>query len=232
VYYDKRNIKMVLEYCDGGSLQSYLKVAYCNKLDEKEAAQITVIIANALAHMHEHGVVHRDLKPANILCTKQGCWKVSDFGLSSYLEVPKEEHEMDTQCGTPSYVAPEVLTGDYDYRVDYWSLGVTLHLMLTGHLPFVDQNVPKLLHRIKQGRWSHHHASWHKLSDDAKSCVQGLLCQDREKRLLWKALRTSQWIRGFVDVEQVLENQKEMSQAERQPSEKQPEEEEKEENNK
>ncbi|KAI1786986.1 Pkinase-domain-containing protein [Ganoderma leucocontextum] len=130
------SISIVLEYVSGGDLNTYV-----NKRDivfEIEAQGITYQICEALVYIHSMGVVHRDLKPENVLLTedKPPVVKVADFGLAKVMD---SLSIMQTKCGTPAYVAPEVLDQDpdgYDYVVDSWSLGVLVFEMLTKCHPF------------------------------------------------------------------------------------------------
>jgi serine/threonine protein kinase len=90
-------------------------------------------IIKAIAHCHAQGVIHRDIKAENIMINDQGQVKLLDFGLSKNSEVCKDREI----CGTPYYMAPEMILGDpYDTKVDVWSLGVMLYYTVSGHLPF------------------------------------------------------------------------------------------------
>ncbi|PIL30297.1 transporter [Ganoderma sinense ZZ0214-1] len=128
------SISIVLEYVDGGDLN-----AYVNKRDvvfEIEAQHITYQICEALIYIHSMGVVHRDLKPENVLLTQDSppVVKVADFGLAKVMDSLSIMH---TKCGTPGFVAPEIMgTDGYDKAVDSWSLGVLVFVMLTKNHPF------------------------------------------------------------------------------------------------
>ncbi|ETO24149.1 calcium/calmodulin-dependent protein kinase-like protein, partial [Reticulomyxa filosa] len=125
VFENKRTVKIVLEICEGGDLFDQMLKEKDKRLEEHKAAWLICRIARALKYLHEHYVCHRDLKPENILFTKEGHVKISDFGLAHYLKLPPHLHIMHTCCGTPHYVAPEVLGSDeYGVQVDFWSLGV------------------------------------------------------------------------------------------------------------
>ncbi|ETO24606.1 hypothetical protein RFI_12551, partial [Reticulomyxa filosa] len=124
VFEDKKKVKIVLELCEGGDLFDQMLKMKDKRVEEDKAAWITCKLARALKYLHEHYVVHRDLKPENILFTKDGKIKITDFGLAHYLKLPAAFHSMHTCCGTPHYVAPEVLgSEEYGIEVDFWSLG-------------------------------------------------------------------------------------------------------------
>jgi serine/threonine protein kinase len=90
---------------------------------------------SALRHCNEKKIAHRDIKPENIMITKDGEVKLIDFGLSKQNK-SKYSNKLTTMVGTPYFVAPEVLEGNYSYACDVWSLGVLLYLILSGELPF------------------------------------------------------------------------------------------------
>jgi serine/threonine-protein kinase CHEK2 len=99
-----------------------------------------VPIFDAVLYCHERGIIHRDLKPENLLLTKkdidQAIVKISDFGLARHIN-PNKDDMATTTCGTPGYVAPEILDyGPYDHRCDFWSLGCVMFIMLSGMPPF------------------------------------------------------------------------------------------------
>lgn len=88
----------------------------------------------AINHCHANGIVHRDIKPENIMIGKDGNIKLIDFGLSKRSK--NKNQLLSTIAGTPYYMAPEVLDGEYNYHADIWSLGVLLYVLLSGYLPF------------------------------------------------------------------------------------------------
>jgi len=111
------------------------------KFSEHHAAEIMEQMLSAVKHLHIHGIVHRDLKPENFLLAtdeEDSEIKLIDFGLSK--RFTSEEHHMHTVVGTPFYVAPEVLKGDYNGQCDIWSLGVILYILLCGYPPFEGDN--------------------------------------------------------------------------------------------
>ena len=133
-------IFIVMEYLSGGDLGNHLQVKNFT-FTEKRASEIMFQIANGLNYLHSYGVLHRDLKPDNIMLSdssENATIKIMDFGLSKIL-APQER--VNDGFGTLSFVAPEVLIRQpYNKQIDIWSMGVILYYMLTGCLPFDDEN--------------------------------------------------------------------------------------------
>ncbi|CAI0431334.1 unnamed protein product [Linum tenue] len=136
----KTKIYFVIEYAKGGELFNKLAKG---RLKEDAARKYFQQLINAVEFCHGKGVYHRDLKPENLLLDGNGVLKVSDFGLSALVESKCQDGLLRTTCGTPSYVAPEVLHArGYDgAKADIWSCGVILYVMLAGYLPFHDANM-------------------------------------------------------------------------------------------
>uniref|UniRef100_A0A453J1U1 non-specific serine/threonine protein kinase n=1 Tax=Aegilops tauschii subsp. strangulata TaxID=200361 RepID=A0A453J1U1_AEGTS len=140
----KSKIYMVLEFVEGGEL--FDKIVNSGKLGEDEARRYFHQLINAVDYCHSRGVYHRDLKPENLLLDSYGALKVSDFGLSAFSPQTKEDGLLHTACGTPNYVAPEVLADKgYDgMAADVWSCGIILFVLMAGYLPFDDPNLMTL----------------------------------------------------------------------------------------
>jgi serine/threonine protein kinase len=139
-------IYIVLEFVTGGEL--FDRIVHKGRLEESESRKYFQQLVDAVAHCHCKGVYHRDLKPENLLLDTNGNLKVSDFGLSA---LPQEGVELlRTTCGTPNYVAPEVLSGQgYDgSAADIWSCGVILFVILAGYLPFSETDLPGLYRKV------------------------------------------------------------------------------------
>lgn len=101
---------------------------------EGEAAKIMKKLLRAISHCHASGVVHRDIKPENVMYGRDGEIKLIDFGLSK--SVQSKNTQLTTIAGTPYYMAPEVIDGEYNSQCDVWSLGVLMYVLLSGYLPF------------------------------------------------------------------------------------------------
>ncbi|KAK9093340.1 hypothetical protein Syun_028251 [Stephania yunnanensis] len=140
----KTKIYIVLEFVTGGEL--FDKIASNGRLKEDEARNYFQQLINAVDYCHSRGVYHRDLKPENLLLDSKGQLKVSDFGLSALPQQVREDGLLYTTCGTPNYVAPEVVNSKgYDgAKADLWSCGVILFVLMAGYLPFEDSNLMSL----------------------------------------------------------------------------------------
>jgi len=216
VFDDGRKVKMVLELCEGGDLFDQILSLPDRRFSEARAAGVALTIAKCLEYLHAHFVVHRDLKPENILFTKSGILKVTDFGLAHYLKLPPDLHIMHTCCGTPHYVAPEVLaSNEYTPKVDFWSLGVILYIMLSGYQPFNSNSIHAMYGMIVRGQYKFPSPHWDCVSEEAKECVSGLMCIDAEKRLNADRLSKHPWILKTVNMQE-LEVQEQKLMRERQ----------------
>jgi len=148
VYESEHNLFLVLEHVEGGELFDYLVSR--GRLPVSEALVFFQQIISAVDFCHHHYICHRDLKPENLLL--DGCKniKIADFGMAS---LQLRGSMLDTSCGSPHYASPEVVRGEkYDGRAaDVWSCGVILFALLTGCLPFDDEDIQKLLMKVKVG---------------------------------------------------------------------------------
>ena len=188
-------IYIVLEYANGGEL--FNTVIDTQPLDEKLAKLYFYQIVSAVQHMHRNQIVHRDLKLENILlCYRDNedvpsLVKVTDFGLSKLVS---QESFLKTVCGTKLYVAPEIIrlnidqfqgqcNEKYDMKVDMWSLGVILYVILTGSPPF-DENCPgkNLEEQICDGDFLFPSSQWAGVSFEAKDLVRHLLVVNSQIR--------------------------------------------------
>ncbi|KAL4368479.1 hypothetical protein GQ457_05G001100 [Hibiscus cannabinus] len=150
----KTKIYIVIEYVGGGEL--FDKIATRGRLKEDEARSYFQQLINAVDFCHGTGVFHRDLKPENLLLDSNGVLKISDFGLSALSQQVREDGLLHTACGTPNYVAPEVLKDNgYDGRAsDIWSCGVILFVLTAGYLPFDEPNLVCLYKKITKAEFT------------------------------------------------------------------------------
>jgi len=166
----------VLDYYTGGELFFHLKKK--RRFRENEAKLMVCEVGMALGHLHALDVIYRDLKPENILLDQKGHICLTDFGLSKDLGPTNEEAR--TFCGTPEYLAPEiVMNKGHGKAVDWWSLGILLYELTVGIPPFYSQNVHEMYQLIKQAPLRFPP----KLSHECKQLITGLLKRDPTKRL-------------------------------------------------
>ncbi|KAH7437633.1 hypothetical protein KP509_05G081700 [Ceratopteris richardii] len=146
----KKKVYMILEYVGGGEL--FDKIVEDGKLNENEARRYFQQLIHGVDYCHSRGVYHRDLKPENLLLDTKGNIKISDFGLSALSQQQWDDGLFHTTCGTPNYVAPEVMDGKgYEGApADLWSCGVILYVLLAGSLPFNDSNLSTLYQKIQK----------------------------------------------------------------------------------
>ena len=191
-------IFIIMEYCEGGDLFSYIEKRNY-KLPEPRAAEIIHKLSAAIYFIHSFGIVHRDLKPENILMTDstdKADIRLLDFGLSKIIGPGEKCTE---PYGTLSYVAPEVLIEKpYDQRVDLWSIGIITYLLLCGCLPFDDEHSEKEIARQTiHDPVPYHPSLWKKLSKESRDFVNKLLQKDPEKRMTIKQILEHEWIKKY-----------------------------------
>jgi calcium-dependent protein kinase len=134
---------------------------------------------SAISYMHSKGIAHRDLKPENLLLSslsEDAEIKIIDFGLSKKLRsCGIVEARRQSRVGTPLYVAPEVLNGQYSVECDNWSLGCIMYYLLCGENPFYSEDIDELIHLIKHSSVIFDQEEWNIVSMDAIQVVNGLL---------------------------------------------------------
>jgi serine/threonine protein kinase len=171
-FHDSRYMYMVLEYIVGGEFFTHLRKA--GRFDDGTACFYGAQIAAIFEYCHSKNIVYRDLKPENILLNSDGYLKLTDFGFAKVIE-----HRTYTLCGTPEYIAPEVLLNKgHGKPVDWWTLGILIYEMIVGYPPFVDDDPMGIYQKILSGK-----IVFPKLFEkDAKGLVKKLLTADLGKR--------------------------------------------------
>lgn len=186
---------LVTEIMLGGEL--FDRIVTKTFYNEKEARDVCRILFEAMDFIHTKGVAHRDLKPENLLLvskTDDKNIKIADFGFAKKITSSKC---LLTQCGTPGYVAPEILHGvPYGTKADMWSLGVIVYILLGGYPPFIEQNQRELFKKIKKGQYEFHVEYWGQISSEAKDLISGLLTVNPDKRLTAKDALADPWMTG------------------------------------
>jgi calcium/calmodulin-dependent protein kinase I len=191
------HLYLVMELVPGGELFDLLVDR--GSFNEKEASGILKQVIEGVAYLHSLGIAHRDLKPENLLCAGHSVTsdiKISDFGLSKVMN-PEAQMKMTTACGTPGYVAPEVLKlMGYGKEVDLWSIGVITYILLCGFPPFYDDSNAVLFEKIMSGNFSFPAPYWSNISNEAKDFISKLLCVDPVKRMTCEQALAHPWITG------------------------------------
>lgn len=190
-------VYIVLELMEGGEL--FDRIQYRKQLKESEAKLIFYQIVQAVKYLHDNKITHRDLKPENILLSserQETLIKVSDFGLSKFVN---SQSIMKTFCGTPLYVAPEVLEtkgmGSYTAQVDIWSLGIILFICLSGYPPFSAEYQSLPLHeQIMRGAYSFPRRYWQGVSHDAIDLIRKMLTVDPKNRVTVDEILCHKWL--------------------------------------
>ncbi|KAJ1392430.1 Serine/threonine-protein kinase, active site [Sesbania bispinosa] len=194
----KTKIYIVLELVTGGEL--FDKIANHGRLKEDEARKYFQHLICAVDYCHSRGVFHRDLKPENLLLDADGVLKVSDFGLSALpqqVRVSMEDGLLHTKCGTPNYVAPEVIHDKgYDGpKADLWSCGVILFVLMSGYLPFDDNNLVALYKKISKAEFTC--PSW--FSSSSKKLIKRILDPNPATRITIAEVIENEWFKkGYV----------------------------------
>ncbi|KAK7595503.1 hypothetical protein V9T40_013328 [Parthenolecanium corni] len=200
VFESETFIFLVFELCRNGELFDYLTSVVT--LSEKKTRQVTNFliaidefillyimrqIFEALMHIHAHGIVHRDLKPENILLDDAMNVKITDFGFARILQPGQFLTEL---CGTPNYLAPEVLKASmyedavgYSHAVDLWACGVIMYTLLVGCPPFWHRKQMMMLRNIMEGNYTFESPKWGDITDSPKDLIRKLLIVEPKDRL-------------------------------------------------
>ena len=181
MFQDEKYIHIVMEFCSGGELFDRLEKK--GRYSEKEAATLMYKLFHAINHMHGSNISHRDLKPENCLFdTKRedAEIKLVDFGLASRFN---NGAGMSTLVGTPYYIAPEIINGNYGPECDNWSLGVILYTLLVGYPPFRGENRAEIFKKVRKAKYSLTEKEFKTVSKEAKDLIRKLLNPDVKNRI-------------------------------------------------
>ncbi|EEY56210.1 calcium/calmodulin-dependent protein kinase, putative [Phytophthora infestans T30-4] len=189
---EDRYYYIVTPLCTGGEL--FDDLVKRKSYTEEDARVLMKKLASAIDYLHSRGIVHRDLKPENILLKTSAPGAevmIADFGFAR----PMNGSRRGTACGTPGYVAPEVVQGEpYGAEVDCWSLGVILFILLCGYPPFPGANHATVLDKVVKAEYKFESPYWDEVSDEAKDLVTELLTVDRTKRLDASGILAHPWM--------------------------------------
>ncbi|KAK7311724.1 hypothetical protein RJT34_10035 [Clitoria ternatea] len=191
----RTKIYIILEFITGGEL--FDKIIHHGRLSEAESRRYFQQLIDGVDYCHSKGVYHRDLKPENLLLDSLGNIKISDFGLSALPE--QGVSILRTTCGTPNYVAPEVLShkGYNGAVADVWSCGVILYVLLAGYLPFDELDLTTLYSKIEKAEFSC--PPWFPVG--AKTLIHRILDPNPETRITIEQIRSDEWFqRGYAPV--------------------------------
>ncbi|ESW09658.1 hypothetical protein PHAVU_009G145400 [Phaseolus vulgaris] len=191
----RTKIYIILEFITGGEL--FDKIIHHGRLSEADSRRYFQQLIDGVDYCHSKGVYHRDLKPENLLLDSLGNIKISDFGLSALPE--QGVSILRTTCGTPNYVAPEVLShkGYNGAVADVWSCGVILYVLLAGYLPFDELDLTTLYSKIERAEFSS--PPWFPVG--AKILIKRILDPNPETRMTIEQIRNDEWFqRSYVPV--------------------------------
>jgi len=187
---DKTSFYVVMELVTGGELfEGIIQNRY---YPEEEASPLVGQMLGAVDYLHKHLVVHRDLKPENVLFTdkKQLAIKIADFG-----ESKKCRNVLKTYCGTPDYMAPEIIKGTpYGLEVDMWAIGIITYVLLCGYPTFDGKNELEVMANITAVNYEFPSPDWDYVSDDAKDFIDKILQADPKDRMTAEAALQHIWI--------------------------------------
>jgi len=200
IYETSKRMYLVMELCDAGGVEKLLEQK--KRFSEKETWTVINQLAHAVAYLHDSDIVHRDLKLENILLSQPIGnellnIKLTDFGLSYVRGGVGSDSMMQSVCGTPIYMAPEVIDDlGYSQQCDIWSIGVIMYTLLTGRPPFVAETEEKLYELIKKGEVDFSDPCWETCHESAKNLLLGMLKVDPAYRRTAKEILNHPWITG------------------------------------
>ncbi|XP_038638191.1 calcium/calmodulin-dependent protein kinase type 1-like isoform X3 [Scyliorhinus canicula] len=181
VYESPSHLYLIMELVSGGEL--FNRIIERGFYTERDASKLIQQVLDAVNYLHQLGIVHRDLKPENLLYASpfdDSKIMISDFGLSKIEETGRF---LSTACGTPGYVAPEILEQKpYGKSVDCWSIGIISYILLCGYPPFYHENDSELFKQILKAEFEFDAPYWDDISESAKDFIRHLLVREPDKR--------------------------------------------------
>lgn len=201
IFESPTSLYIVMELVEGGDL--FDRIVSEGHFNEETTLRLTKELLEALHYLHTTAhVAHRDLKPENLLLATKSMdspMKLTDFGMSKVYQTAEVQGTMSTRCGTPGYVAPEIISKmPYTEKVDLWSVGVVVYIMLCGRPPFYGENDVAVMRKITQGKYKFPKQYWSNVSDDAKSFITHLLQVNPTQRPTCAEALQHKWLTGMV----------------------------------
>ncbi|XP_059665765.1 phosphoenolpyruvate carboxylase kinase 1 [Cornus florida] len=191
VFEDENYLHIITDLCDSSDLYDRISK---HTFSEPEAASIVKSLIGAIAYCHRLGIAHRDIKPDNVLFDSRNRLKLADFGSAEWFGVG-EDRTMSGIVGTPYYVAPEVLSGrDYNEKVDVWSAGVILYIMLAGFPPFYGDSPAETFQAVLRANLRFPTKAFRSVSPEAKDLLRKMLCKDVSRRFSAEQVLRHPWI--------------------------------------
>ncbi|XP_040184703.1 serine/threonine-protein kinase H1 isoform X1 [Rana temporaria] len=195
VFETQERVYMVMELATGGEL--FDRIIAKGSFTERDATHVLQMVLEGVKYLHTLGITHRDLKPENLLYYHPGTDSkimITDFGLASARK-KGDDCLMKTTCGTPEYIAPEILVRKpYTNSVDMWALGVISYILLSGTMPFEDDNRTRLYRQILKGKYSYSGEPWPSVSNLAKDFIDRLLMVEPSERMTASQALKHPWI--------------------------------------
>uniref|UniRef100_A0A8C6U7U2 Calcium/calmodulin-dependent protein kinase IGb n=1 Tax=Neogobius melanostomus TaxID=47308 RepID=A0A8C6U7U2_9GOBI len=193
-YESRTHYYLVMQLVSGGEL--FDRILDRGVYSERDASKVIQQVLQAVEYLHQSGVVHRDLKPENLLYyspDEDSKIMISDFGLSKMVD----NGIMSTACGTPGYVAPEVLAQKpYSRAVDCWSIGVITYILLCGYPPFYEETESRLFSKIMKAQYEFDSPFWDDISDSAKDFIRNMMQKNPSMRYTTDQALRHPWIIG------------------------------------
>ena len=195
-YEDECYLHIVMEYIAGDNLFRVLTDQKGFKFTERAISKIMTCLLKAVLFLHHNGIIHRDIKPENIVFVEPdnfNALKLIDFGLSIQQNAKKDNRRV----GTPYYMAPEMVRGNFNYASDVWSIGVILFIMVTGKQPFRGKSKEEVFEKIKRGSYDKNTLNRAKCSKEVKDLIKKMLVTEHSKRITVESALDHIWFKQF-----------------------------------
>ena len=195
-YEDECYLHIVMEYIAGDNLFRVLTDQKGFKFTERAISKIMTCLLKAVLFLHHNGIIHRDIKPENIVFVEPdnfNALKLIDFGLSIQQNAKKDNRRV----GTPYYMAPEMVRGNFNYASDMWSIGVILFIMVTGKQPFRGKSKEEVFEKIKRGAYDKNTLCRAKCSKEVKDLIKKMLVTEHSKRITVECALDHIWFKQF-----------------------------------